>query len=121
MTVNFKLTVAEKPLRALNLRGGDLASPARHDVRSQTADLLQFAFSPTLAGARVVRWPHQAHLDVKTKWLVQCERAIVVSGESLYLFNSSLGCGRAAAVMKKALNLSDQGFSRLESCASAIM
>lgn len=57
-----------------------------------------------------VRWPHQAHLDVKTKWLVQCERAIAVSGESLYLFNSCLGCGRAAAVMKKALNLSDQGF-----------
>ena len=39
----------------------------------------------------------------------------------LGLFNSCLGCGRAAAVMKKALNLSDQGFSRLESCASAIM
>ena len=28
VTVNFKLTVAEKPLRALNLRGADLASPA---------------------------------------------------------------------------------------------
>lgn len=91
-------------------QGLTIADLDRHDVRSQTADLLQSAFSPTLAGARVARWPHQAHLDVKTKWLVQCERAIAVSGESLYLFNSCLGCGRAAAVMKKALNLSDQGF-----------
>ena len=100
----------KKAQKANHLARVDLANPCRHDVRSQTADLLQFAFSPTLAGARVARWPHQAHLEVKTKWLVQCERAIVVSGKSLYLFNSCLGYGRAAAVMKKALNLADQGF-----------
>lgn len=39
----------------------DLADLDRHDVRSQTADLLQSAFSPTLAGAHAARWLHQKH------------------------------------------------------------